>query len=155
MAGIAVSWGALAIACTGYDLAISRAVVQPASAWAAVGQRFGELPGVIGFALATLALYAEPAPARPRLTRELPWLLCSVAVAVAFALSAYRLVGERLGPLALLCTGAGSALGTRVWRRWLGAGHPLPARVRRACAWTVRLTLGTWLVVSLLKLGWG
>lgn len=155
MAGIALCWAALAVACTGYDLAISRAVVQPGCAWAAFGQRFGELPGVIAFALAMLALYAEPAPARPRLTRELPWLLCSVAVAVAVALGAYRLLGGRLGPLAWLCTLAGSALTIRVSRRWWAGGRPLSPRVRRACAWTVRLTISSWLVVTLLKLAWG
>jgi len=155
MAGVAISWAALAIACTGYDLAISRALVQPECAWAAFGQRFGELPGVTAFTLASLALYAEPVAARPLVTRELPWLLCSVALAVDVALSAYRLFGERLGPLALAGTLAGSALGTRVWRRWLADGRPLPARVREACAWTVRLTLSSWLVVSLLKLAWG
>jgi membrane-associated phospholipid phosphatase len=160
MAGMALSWAALAVACTGYDLAISRAVVQPGCAWAAFGQRFGELPGVIAFAVAALALYGEPARARPRLARALPWLLCSVAVAVAVALSVYRffgyrLLGGRLGPLALLCTGAGSALTTRIWRSRQGEGHPLSPRVRRACAWTVRLTISNWLVVSLLKLAWG
>ena len=158
MAGMALACAALAITCTGYDLAISRALVRPGCAWAAFGERFGELPGVSAFALAALALYAEPAPARAhptRLSRELPWLLCSVALAVALALLAYRLAGERLGPLGWACCAGGCALGTRVWRRWLAQGQTLSARMRQACAWTVRLTVATWLVVFILKLAWG
>jgi hypothetical protein len=152
MAGIALSWAVLAIACTSHDLAISRALVRPDCAWAAFGQRFGELPGVSAFAVAALALYAEPAAPRPqaRLMRELPWLLCSVALAVALALGAHRFSGERVGPLGWACTVAGCAVATRVWRRSLAEGHTLSPPARRACAWTVRLTIGIWLVVSVL-----
>ena len=44
---------------------------------------------------------------------------------------------------------------TRVARRQLGTGIVLPERVDGACTWTVRLTVWSWLLVSLLKLGWG
>ncbi|HEU4580189.1 MAG TPA: phosphatase PAP2 family protein [Polyangiaceae bacterium] len=157
MAGIALVWAGLAIACTSHDLAISRALVRPDCAWAAFGQRFGELPGVTAFALAAFALYAEPAAPLPRSRplRELPWLLCSIALGVALALIAYRLSGERLRPLGWGCTLMACAATTRIWRRSLAEGRTLSPRARRACSWTVRLTISVWLIVSLMKLAWG
>ena len=156
MAAFALLWAGLAIACTSYDLRISRALVQPGSLWAAFGQRFGELPGMTAFALAALALYSEPVPlGRSRFTREMPWLLCSPALTVELALCAFRIFQERLGPLGWACTLVGTSLTTRAWRRRWAVGRTLPAHVRTACVWTVRLTISTCLLVSLLKLGWG
>jgi membrane-associated phospholipid phosphatase len=156
-AALALVGAGLALACARYDLDISRALVQPEAGWAAFGQRYGELPGVYVFALAAVAGHARPArpEAQPKLARELPWLLCSIAVAIALALSAYRLFDYRLGKLEVAATWAVTLLATRIWRRWLGAGLRLRPGWERARLWTLRLGIWSWLVVSVLKLGWG
>lgn len=150
-------WAGLALACARYDLAISRAVVDPTTGWARFGQRCGELPGVYAFALSAALCYARPerADARSLLGAELPWIICSGGIVTVIALSAYRFFDYRFevtaGTVCLLLVG----VLTRFARRRLGAGIVLPERVDRACTWTVRLSVWSWLLVSILKLGWG
>lgn len=150
-------WAALALACARYDLAISRALVDPTAGWARMGERYGELPGVYAFALSAALCYARPerSDATSLLGVELPWVLCCGGIVTAIALSAYRIFDYRFDAAAgtaclLLVAGL-----TRWSRRRLGTGISLPARVDRACTWTVRLGVWSWLLVSLLKLGWG
>src|SRR4051794_24422729 len=104
--GLALFWISAGMVCARYDLALSRAVVRPGVGWAAFGQRFGELPGVYALALASLAHHARPLPPRPRpwLIRVLPGLLSATMLAVALALSSYRLFGHRPGAFDGACT---------------------------------------------------
>jgi membrane-associated phospholipid phosphatase len=154
--GLALFWIGAGIVCARYDLALSQALVRPEAGWAAFGQRYGELPGVYGIALAALAQHARPRPSRARwLVRQLPWLLSSTALAAALALSSYRLFGHPLGTLEAACTGTATLVGTRLWRRRLGHGLELPRGWSLACTWTLGLGISSWLAVSLLKLAWG
>jgi membrane-associated phospholipid phosphatase len=145
------------IVCARYDLLLSRSLVRQDAGWAAFGQRYGELPGVYGLALAALALHARPRLPRtqPWFSRELLWLISSATLAVALALSSYRLLGHRVHVSEATCLSAAALLGTRLWRRRLGLGVELPRRWTQACSWTLGLGLSNWLTVSLLKLGWG
>src|SRR6185503_3508851 len=113
---------------------------------------FGELPGVYGLALAALAYQARSRPPHRQswLVRELPWLLSATTLAVALALSSYRLFGHRLGALEATCLEAATLLGTRLWRRRLGLGVQLPGGWAQASTWTLGLGLSIWLAVSLL-----
>jgi membrane-associated phospholipid phosphatase len=156
-AALTVAGAVLAIACARYDLPISRALVQPEAGWAAAGQRYGELPGMYAFALAAIAGHARPArpaPGHP-IARELPWLLCSLAVAIALALSAFRFFDYRLSTPEAVATAAVVMLVMRLWRHWLGPGLCLSSGWERARVWTLRLGISSWLVVALLKLVWG
>ncbi len=153
---LALLWAGLGLICARYDLALSQAVVQRDAAWAQAGQRFGELPGVFAFALAGAASYAKPIAVHlPWWQRQLPWLLCSLGASLAVALCSYRLFGRRLTQaeagvalaLALLCT--------RLLRAPLGHGLQLHPGLERAAAWTVRLGIWSWALVSSLKLVWG
>lgn len=150
-------WAGLALACARYDLDISRALVDRTAGWARFGERCGELPGAYAFALSAALCYARPvrADARSLLGAELPWIVCCAGVATAIALSAYRLLGYRFDAAAgTACLVLVAGL-TRVARRRLGVGIVLPVNVDRACTWTVRLAVWSWLLVSTLKLGWG
>jgi len=150
-------WAGLALVCARYDLAISRALVDSTTGWARFGERYGELPGVYAFAISAALCYARPerTDARSLLGAELPWVICCAGVAIVIALSAYRLFDYRFGAAAgTLCLALVAGL-TRVARRRLGTGIILSANVDRACTWTVRLAVWSWLVVSTLKLGWG
>jgi membrane-associated phospholipid phosphatase len=155
--GLACAAAGLAIACARYDLVISRALVRTEAGWSAVGQRYGELPGLYAFTLAAIAGHARPA--RPsggsRIAREWPWLLAAIAVSIAVALSAYRLFDYRLSTAQGAATCAVVLLATRLWRQRLGVGLCLPAGWERARVWTLRLGISSWLVVTLLKLVWG
>lgn len=153
---LALLWAVIGLICARYDLAISQAVVRRDADWALAGQRFGELPGVVAFALAAAAGYAKPAQQHlPWWQRQLPWLLCSLGAAVAVALCSYRLFGHRLnlpeGAVAL----ALALVITRLLRAPLGHGLQFHPDLDRAAAWTVRLGIWSWLLVSSLKLAWG
>jgi membrane-associated phospholipid phosphatase len=153
---LALLWACLGLLCARYDLVISRAVVQQEAAWALAGQRLGELPGVVAFALAAAAGYARPSsPRLPWWQRQLPWLLCALGAAVAVALCSYRLFDYRLGPVEGVLLPATVLLCTRLLRPRLEDGVALPPRIDRAAVWTVRLGVWSWLLVTTLKLSWG
>jgi membrane-associated phospholipid phosphatase len=71
-------------------------VVEREASWAVFGQRYGELPGVLAFAAAATALYAQPRHGGHWFARQLPWLLCAIGISTAAALSAYRCFGARV-----------------------------------------------------------
>ena len=90
--GLAIGWTVLGALCARYDLAISRWVVDRGAAWAALGERYGSLPGVYALAVAALLSYLKPirTSSRRTLTHVVLALVCSVCVAMAVAVSAYR-----------------------------------------------------------------
>jgi membrane-associated phospholipid phosphatase len=153
---LALLWAVLGLVCARYDLALSQAVVQRDASWAQAGQRFGELPGVIAFAMAAAAGYARPVQVHlPWWQRQLPWLLCSLGAAVAVALCSYRLFDHRLSLLQAAVALTAALVSTRLLRAPLGHGLQLHPDLERAAAWTVRLGIWSWLLVSSLKLAWG
>lgn len=153
---LALLWASLALVCARFDLALSQAVVRQDADWARAGQRFGELPGVLAFALATAAVYAKPIPLHlPWWRRQLPWLLCSLGASVAVALCSYRLFDHRLSGVEAAVSLGSALLCTRLLRARLGHGLQVQPGLDRAAAWTVRLGIWSWLLVTCLKLGWG
>src|SRR5688572_17923560 len=153
---LALLWASLGLICARYDLALSQAVVQRDAAWALAGQRFGELPGVIAFALAAAAGYSRPVSTHlPWWQRQIPWLLCSLGASITVALCSYRMFERRLSPLQGALALALALLCTRLLRAPLGHGLQLHPGLERAAAWTVRLGIWSWLLVAALKLAWG
>jgi membrane-associated phospholipid phosphatase len=84
-----------------------------------------------------------------------PWLLCALGASMAVALCSYRLFDHRLSVIEAGVSLALALLCTRLLRAPLGHGLELHPGLERAAAWTVRLGVWSWLLVSSLKLVWG
>ncbi|MEY4545462.1 MAG: hypothetical protein RL685_1657 [Pseudomonadota bacterium] len=153
---LALLWACLGLVCARYDLALSQAVVQKDASWAQAGQRLGELPGVLAFALAAGLSYARPLRAELSWWQRLvPWLLCALGAAIAVALCGYRLFDHRLSRVEGGILVGSALLFTRLLRARLGQGWTLPPRLDHSATWTVRLAVWSWLLVTTLKLTWG
>lgn len=155
--GLAIGWTVLGALCARYDLAISRSVVDREAGWAAFGERYGSLPGVYALAVAAVLSYAKPArpSSRRALNQAVLALVCSVCVAMAIAVSAYRLGLYRFSILQGVVTWAAVACLAVIGRSRLGNGLPLSRRVERTCSYTLLLGVSSWLVVHAIKMLWG
>src|SRR5688572_5513037 len=95
-AGLAATLGLgvpLALLCVRYDLALSRALVDPTSTWAAAADRYGELPGFWLVAGALLvALLRAPQVGTGRRERGIFAVLTPLALTLAFGVSYLRVM---------------------------------------------------------------
>jgi membrane-associated phospholipid phosphatase len=155
--GLAIGWTVLGALCARYDLAISRWVVDRGAAWAALGERYGSLPGVYALAVAALLSYLKPlrTSSRRTLTHVALALVCSVCMAMAIAVSAYRLFGYRFSIIQGLITFAAVVCFAITARSRLENGLRSSPRIEQTCSYTVLLGASSWLVVHAIKMLWG
>lgn len=154
---VTATWALLGVLCARYDLVISRTLVEPTAKWAALGERYGSLPGAYVLAVSAALLYLRaPAGAARSMPVQLAlWCTSSICLATAVGVSAYRLLDHRFsvdeGLIAVSL--AGSAL--FIARRRLEPGLKLSARVKRAAHWATVLGVSSWVVVHAAKTVWG